>query len=303
MKILILVVLFCGVVFGEDGSIAVKSNQPDTIVQVRKTPGKDEWVDVGVTDKNGSYLLVKLPIGKQEIKLFKDGFAPLIAVVNVDRKINKVEFNLESFLMYVDVVFLVEGWQIYVDKVPYLDSGGKPVFAPTTIILTKQKHEVRLVKGGFNDIIKNVDVNKVVGNDSNYVVEFKDKPVEGRSTIVKKEIKKEEPKKEEEEKLSKDKSVSWAIGKWKTPVEVFQINYENNNYILRLIGSHHRSLDYMIVNHNLLFKWSNGNDIIVIVKDGKDIIIKDYGHYLDNYNFGLPDTKMPTIWSYKVKSN
>jgi hypothetical protein len=194
MRILLPVIFLCAAAFGEDGMIAIKSNKPDTIIQVRKeitSEGKvtQLWINIGTTSKDGSYLLLKMPIGVHRIKLSKDGYLPIITNITVDKKINKIEYELDKEMNDINIIFLHEGWQVYVDGNPYLDD-DKPVFAPASIVVSKGKHEIRLVKDGFNDIVKNVN-----GEDT---VEIKDKPVEGRSTIVKKGIKKE-PKEEKKE--------------------------------------------------------------------------------------------------------
>ena len=161
MRILLPMIFLCAVAFGEDGMIAIKSNQPNTIIQVckeTKSEGKTVplWVNIGITPKDGSYVLLKMPIGVQRIKLSKDGYLPIITNITVDKKINKIEYELDTELIDMNIIFLLEGWQVYVDGNPYLDD-DKPVFAPTTIRVSKEKHEIRLVKDGYNDIIKNVD--------------------------------------------------------------------------------------------------------------------------------------------------
>jgi len=173
-----------------DGMIAIKSNKPDTIIQVRKeitSEGKvtQLWINIGTTSKDGSYLLLKMPVGVHRIKLSKDGYLPIITNITVDKKINKIEYELDKEMNDINIIFLHEGWQVYVDGNPYLDD-DKPVFAPASIMVSKEKHEIRLVKGGFNDIVKRIN-----GEDT---VEIKDEPIRGKSTIKKKKEIKETKK-------------------------------------------------------------------------------------------------------------
>jgi hypothetical protein len=272
MRILLPVIFLCAAAFGEDGMIAIKSNKPDTIIQVRKeitSEGKvtQLWINIGTTSKDGSYLLLKMPIGVHRIKLSKDGYLPIITNITVDKKINKIEYELDKEMNDINIIFLHEGWQVYVDGNPYLDD-DKPVFAPTSIMVSKEKHEIRLVKGGFNDIVKNVDVNKVVGNGSNCVVEFNDKPVEGRSTIVKKEI----VKKEEKEKDTIEKRLKKAVvGKWMAS----HANGWSGSYIINLDGTVREGSklgNWEIKNKNLEFIWDNNLKDIFQIKDDIKIL-------------------------------
>jgi hypothetical protein len=121
--------------------------------------------------------MLKMPIGVQRIKLSKDGYLPIITNITVDKKINKIEYELDKELKDLNIIFLPEGWQVYVDGNPYLDD-DKPVFAPASIVVSKGKHEIRLVKDGFNDIVKSIN-----GEDT---MEIKDEPIRGKSTIAKK---------------------------------------------------------------------------------------------------------------------
>ena len=90
----------------------------------------------------------------------------------VDHTTKEVNFNVKNAsilkldvvklskdLFPVDIVFLEEGWQILVNKKPYLEDDGF-VSAPATIQLGRGQHEVRLVKKGFRDIMRQVDAEK-----------------------------------------------------------------------------------------------------------------------------------------------
>lgn len=280
MRILLPVIFLCAAAFGEDGMIAIKSNKPDTIIQVRKeitSEGKvtQLWINIGATSKDGSYLLLKMPIGVHRIKLSKDGYLPIITNITVDKKINKIEYELDKEMNDINIIFLHEGWQVYVDGNPYLDD-DKPVFAPASIMVSKEKHEIRLVKGGFNDIVKSVDI-KVAGNGSNCVVEFKDKPVEGRSTIVKKETVKKEVKKEA---INPSK---WIIGEWdakwaKWWTDIFVFQQDNSFYRKNPEDSRDWTGTWTLNNNMLILKWNQGwVNSLNLQNDGTFIWIDESG--------------------------
>jgi hypothetical protein len=255
MRILLPMIFLCAVAFGEDGMIAIKSNKPDTVIQVRKeitNEGKTVplWVNIGITPKDGSYVLLKMPIGVQRIKLSKDGYLPIITNVTVDKKINKIEYELDTELIDMNIIFLPEGWQVYVDGNPYLDD-NKPVFAPTTIRVSKEKHEIRLVKDGYNDIMKDM-----VNTET---MEIKDEPVRGKKTIV---------KKAKPVKLIEEPKVS-VVGTWKKidTGTILQINSDGTVLVPRAINIKYTSGKWILEDKNFTLIYGDERILMNMKRD------------------------------------
>jgi hypothetical protein len=135
-------------VAGEEGKVFVRS-EPVGAEVLRVDEAK---VELGRTP-----VLVVLPVGEVSLLLRLQGFHDKLIELEVKgTEIVKLDVvKLDVVKVKVDVVFLEEGWAIVVDKVPYVKD-GKAVVAPATIEVTPGSHEVRLVKSGFQDIVKQI---------------------------------------------------------------------------------------------------------------------------------------------------
>jgi hypothetical protein len=112
--------------------------------------------------------LLTLDVGTHELILKMDGYADAVRnFVLKDTTIHKPPVvHLGHKLRSVDIIFLEEGWQIFVDGEPYLEN-DKPVMAPATIKVSNDAHEIKLIKGNLvvnnriNSNMKLLDLTKV----------------------------------------------------------------------------------------------------------------------------------------------
>lgn len=120
---------------------------PKSRLFVRSAPSRAD-VFLGDEKLGTTPCLLTLGIGTHELTLRKDGYSSVtkdFVLKNTD--IHKPPVvHLGHKLRSVDVIFLEEGWQIFVDGKPYLED-GKPVMAPATVKVAVGKHEIQLVKG------------------------------------------------------------------------------------------------------------------------------------------------------------
>lgn len=154
---------------GEDGKVFLKSEPIGAEVFLIAGDDGKELKSLGKTAG-----IFKLPEGKNKLLLRLANYADTFTEIEVKgTAIMKPDaIALEAITYSVDVVFAEEGWKILIDKVAQTED-GKLVTTPATVKAPAGKHEIRLSKDGFKDIVKNIDVMK------NQVLDILDKPIVG----------------------------------------------------------------------------------------------------------------------------
>lgn len=126
----------------------------EIFLSVQKEDGKPDLRSIGKTPE-----LINLPLGKAAIVLrlskYKDSVLPLVITGKSILKPDIVK--LELLTNSVDVIWMEDGWEISLDKQPYLKN-EKPVSAPATLDLINGKHEITLNKDGYESITTVVEV-------------------------------------------------------------------------------------------------------------------------------------------------
>jgi len=142
--------------------------QEDPAARIGKVYVKSEpagaAIFVGVKDEKGlvaqkdtgkkTNILLELPEGKQTLTLKLAGYEDAAVNVTVNpAAISKLEtITLKKPARSVDVLFVEDGWALFVDDKPILDVAGQPAVPPCTVKLALGKHELLLAKEGFKNV-------------------------------------------------------------------------------------------------------------------------------------------------------
>jgi hypothetical protein len=99
--------------------------------------------------------MIALPLGHHMLKLEKPTYVDALVKVDItDTSIQKLDrIRLRNAMCRVDVIFMEEGWEIYVDGKPYREK-GKTVTAPATIKVTHAEHVIEIRKGNKSRSMK-----------------------------------------------------------------------------------------------------------------------------------------------------
>lgn len=268
MRYLVAVMLLVNILcYAEEreGKIFVKSEP--TGVEISLTIGEGENQKFEVLGKTP--ILAKVPLGKVKLILQMKEYKSAVLELEVkDTTIQKPEaVKLAPILYNIDVLYKEEGWAIWADG---KDTGKK---TPDTVELQAGDHKVVLKKEGFKDIGKDVKVGEIEFIKN---VEFTEEATKAptKTTIVK-----EQPK-----ELSK------YSGFYKSDKGAFNLDIEKSE----LKMGQYFSIAGILINNKCFFKWSNGNDLIVIdLNNDNSIIIYCYstqGDLFDKIKTDYNDT-------------
>lgn len=153
----------------EAASVIVTSKPTDATIYV-------DGEEMGKTPKR-----LSLPSGTYPLKLSKEGYDDDEQTIEVGRSLLRISQKLAKERHPIDIVFkdlTQKGWYVFVNGAIVMD-GPEAAMAPATIDLPLGQSRVQLVKPGFLDQTKTLDIKK-----AGQVIEFED-PKKGRSSSVK----------------------------------------------------------------------------------------------------------------------
>lgn len=232
--------------------------------------------------------LVVVPFGSYSVKFsFKDYLDKWVPLeVKSDSIIKPDVVKLDMALISVDIIFLHEDWQVWLDGKPY-EKDGAVVLAPATIKIPGGKHEVRLVKFGYQDININFDFS----NDTKYVSFEKHEPKRGISSIKKINLKDQHKSTIELVKSGKfdfdnftekqlQEVLNWISGEYTEKVPCSNKNYivtiDKNSVIM---GPHKGNIN--LSKNKIIIYWQTTKNIYELnLKDNNDL----HGHNITKHH-------------------
>jgi hypothetical protein len=91
--------------------------------------------------------------------------------------------KMDAEKINVDILFIEDGWRVYVDGNPTNDMGGKNALTPCTISMSLGEREITLSKNGFVDITQKIIISKNMYEITGKITKSKQKPTIVAATI------------------------------------------------------------------------------------------------------------------------